>query len=309
MRYIEFGQSKAKVSEIVVGLMRISKMSIDEIEQFVDAALAEGINAFDLANIYGGGKCEELIGDLLVKRPDLRSKMWIQSKCGIRRGEGFGYFDFSKEHILEATDQILTRLKTDHLDSLLLHRPDALMEPEEVAEAFETLKKAGKVIDFGVSNQNPMQMQLMSKNMTMPIAANQLQLSPAFTPSFNDGFNVNMENDAGIVRGSGVFEYCHMNDIVIQSWSSLQYGYFEGTFLGNEKFAKLNAVLERMAEEKGVTPTAIVLAWILRYPAKMQAIIGTTKISRVQDSARACDIELSRKEWYEIYAAAGNQLP
>ncbi|MCF0134920.1 MAG: aldo/keto reductase [Lachnospiraceae bacterium] len=309
MRYIEFGTQKSQVSEIVIGLMRISRMNAAEVEQLVEASLEEGINAFDLANIYGGGHCEELIGQLLQRRPELRNRMWIQSKCGIRHADGYGFFDFSKEHILEATDTILARLKTDHLDSLLLHRPDALMEPEEVAEAFETLKKAGKVLDFGVSNQNAIQMQLMSRDMSMPIAANQLQLSPAFTPSFNDGFNVNMENDAGIVRGSGVFEYCRLQGIVIQSWSSLQYGYFEGTFLGSEKYADLNRVLDRMAEEKNVTPMAIALAWILRYPGKVQAVIGTTKVSRIRDAARTCDFSLSRQEWYEIYAAAGNRLP
>ena len=308
MRYIEFGTQKAKVSEVVAGLMRIPDMTIPELETFVETCLEEGINAFDLANIYGGGKCEEILGDLLVKRPDLRDKMWIQSKCGIHP-DGFTYFDFSKEHILESVDKILKRLKTDHLDSLLLHRPDALMEPEEVAEAFDILQASGKVLDFGVSNQNPIQMQLLAKCVKQPLAANQLQLSAAFTPSLNEGFNVNMEVDAGIVRGAGIFEYCHLNDIVIQAWSSLQYGYFQGVFFGVPKYEALNAVINRIAEEKGVTNTAVALAWILRYPAKMQAVIGTTKPERIRESARACDFTLTRKEWYEIYLAAGNKLP
>lgn len=308
MRYIEFGTQKAKVSEVVAGLMRIPDMTIPELETFVETCLEEGINAFDLANIYGGGKCEEILGDLLVKRPDLRDKMWIQSKCGIHP-DGFTYFDFSKEHILESVDKILKRLKTDHLDSLLLHRPDALMEPEEVAEAFDILQASGKVLDFGVSNQNPIQMQLLGKCVKQPLVANQLQLSAAFTPSLNEGFNVNMEVDAGIVRGAGIFEYCHLNDIVIQAWSSLQYGYFQGVFFGVPKYEALNAVINRIAEEKGVTNTAVALAWILRYPAKMQAVIGTTKPERIRESARACDFTLTRKEWYEIYLAAGNKLP
>ncbi len=308
MRYIEFGTQKAKVSEVVAGMMRIPQMTVPELEVFVETCLEEGINAFDLANIYGGGKCEELVGDLLVKRPDLRDKMWIQSKCGIHT-DGFNYFDFSKEHILESVDQILSRLKTDHLDSLLLHRPDALMEPEEVAEAFDTLQASGKVLDFGVSNENPMQMELLKKCVKQPLAANQLQLSAAFTPSLDEGFNVNMQVDAGIVRGAGIFEYCHLKDIVIQAWSSLQYGYFQGVFFGAPGFEKLNAVIDRIAEEKGVTNTAVALAWILRYPAKMQAVVGTTKPSRIRESARACDITLTRREWYEIYLAAGNKLP
>ena len=308
MRYIEFGTQKVKVSEIVAGLMRIPAMSTAELEVLVETCLEEGINAFDLADIYGGGKCEENIGKLLAVRPDLREKMWIQSKCGICPGE-FTVFDFSKEHILESVDGILSRLGTDHLDSLLLHRPDALMESEEVAEAFDILQESGKVLDFGVSNENPMQMELLKKCVKQPLAANQLQLSAAFTPSINEGFNVNMGIDAGIVRGAGIFEYCHLKDIVIQAWSSLQYGYFQGVFFGVPKYEKLNAVIDRIAGEKGVTNTAVALAWILRYPAKMQAVVGTTKPERIRESARACDFTLTRREWYEIYQAAGNKLP
>lgn len=308
MRYIEFGTQKAKVSEVVAGLMRINQMSVAEVEALVETCLEEGINAFDLANIYGGGKCESLIGELLKKRPDLREKMWIQSKCGIH-SDGFNYFDFSKEHILESVDEILARLQTDHLDSLLLHRPDALMEPEEVAEAFDILQESGKVLDFGVSNQNPSQMALLKKCVKQPLAANQLQLSAAFTPSLDEGFNVNMEIDAGIVRSAGTFEYCRLNDIVIQAWSSLQYGYFQGVFFGVPQYDKLNEKIDQLAADKGVTNTAIALAWILRYPGKTQAVIGTTKPERIRESAKACDITLTRKEWYEIYLAAGNRLP
>ncbi len=308
MRYIEFGTQKAKISEVVAGLMRINQMSVPELEVFVDTCLSEGINAFDLADIYGGGKCEALIGELLLKRPDLRGKMWIQSKCGIHT-DGFNYFDFSKEHILASVDKILMRLQTDHLDSLLLHRPDALMEPEEVAEAFDILESSGKVLDFGVSNENPSQMALLRTCVKQPLAANQLQLSAAFTPALDEGFNVNMEIDAGIVRSAGTFEYCRLHDIVIQAWSSLQYGYFQGVFFGVPKYEKLNAKIDELAEKYGVTNTAVALAWILRYPGKTQAVIGTTKPERIREAARACDFTLTRKEWYEIYLAAGNRLP
>ena len=308
MRYIEFGTQKAKVSEVVAGLMRINQMSPAEVEALVETCLNEGINAFDLANIYGGGKCESPIGEVLKARPDLRDKMWIQSKCGIH-SDGFNYFDFSKEHILESVDEILARLQTDHLDSLLLHRPDALMEPEEVAEAFDILEASGKVLDFGVSNQNPSQMALLKKCVKQPLAANQLQLSAAFTPSLDEGFNVNMEIDAGVVRSAGTFEYCRLNDIVIQAWSSLQYGYFQGVFFGVPQYDRLNAKIDELAAAKGVTNTAIALAWILRYPGRTQAVIGTTKPERIRESAKACDITLTRKEWYEIYLAAGNRLP
>lgn len=308
MRYIKFGERQVEISEVVLGLMRISELTVDQVEELIESALAVGINAFDIADCYGHGECERILGEVLKHRPDLREKMWIQSKCGIRM-EDFTYFDFSKEHILEAVDGVLERLGVDYIDSLLLHRPDALMEPEEIAEAFDILKAQGKVIDFGVSNQNPMMMELIKKDVKQPLVANQLQLSAAFTPSFDAGFHVNMKQDAGIVRDSSIFEYCRLNDVVIQAWSVLQFDYFGGVFLGSEKYPELNRVLERLAEKYQVTPSAIAIAWVLRYPAQMQAVIGTTKSERVAQAAKAADIVLTRKEWYEIYLAAGNDLP
>ena len=308
MRYIKFGERQKEVSEVVLGLMRISEMTVDQVEDLIESALAVGINAFDIADCYGHGKCEQILGEVLKRRPDLREKMWIQSKCGIRMEE-FTYFDFSKEHILEAVDGILERLNVDYIDSLLLHRPDALMEPAEIAEAFDLLKSQGKVIDFGVSNQNPMMMALIQKDVNQPLVANQLQLSAAFTPSFDAGFHVNMKQEAGIVRDSSIFEYCRLHDVVIQAWSVLQFDYFGGVFLGSEKYPELNHVLNRLAEKYHVSPSAVAIAWVLRYPAKMQAVIGTTKKARVAEAAKAAEIQLTRKEWYEIYLAAGHDLP
>lgn len=308
MRYIKFGERQKEVSEVVLGLMRISEMTVDQVEDLIESALAVGINAFDIADCYGYGKCEQILGEVLKRRPDLREKMWIQSKCGIRMEE-FTYFDFSKEHILEAVDGILERLNVDYIDSLLLHRPDALMEPAEIAEAFDLLKSQGKVIDFGVSNQNPMMMALIQKDVNQPLVANQLQLSAAFTPSFDAGFHVNMKQEAGIVRDSSIFEYCRLHDVVIQAWSVLQFDYFGGVFLGSEKYPELNHVLNRLAEKYHVSPSTVAIAWVLRYPAKMQAVIGTTKKARVAEAAKAAEIQLTRKEWYEIYLAAGNDLP
>ena len=308
MRYIKFGERQKEVSEVVLGLMRISEMTVDQVEDLIESALAVGINAFDIADCYGHGKCEQILGEVLKRRPDLREKMWIQSKCGIRMEE-FTYFDFSKEHILEAVDGILERLNVDYIDSLLLHRPDALMEPAEIAEAFDLLEAQGKVIDFGVSNQNPMMMALIQKDVNQPLVANQLQLSAAFTPSFDAGFHVNMKQEAGIVRDSSIFEYCRLHDVVIQAWSVLQFDYFGGVFLGSEKYPELNQVLNRLAEKYHVSPSAVAIAWVLRYPAKMQAVIGTIKKARVAEAAKAAEIQLTRKEWYEIYLAAGNDLP
>ncbi|WP_061910941.1 aldo/keto reductase [Streptococcus cristatus] len=308
MKYLEFGESKREISQIIIGLMRIAQMTPKEVEELVETALSVGINAFDLADIYGGGNCEEILGQVLKNRPDLQAKMWIQSKVGIRIEE-FTYFDFSKDYILEATDGILQRLGVDHLDSLLLHRPDALMEPSEIAEAFDLLKSQGKVLDFGVSNQNPMMMELLKKEVKQPLVANQLQLSAAFSPAFESSFHVNMEGTAANMRDGSIFEYCRLNDVVIQAWSVLQHGYFEGVFVGSDKYPKLNAVLNRLADKYQISPSAVAIAWVLRYPAQMQAIIGTTKTSRIIESAKAADIELTRKEWYEIYLASGKDLP
>lgn len=308
MRYITLGQDDKELSEIVLGMMRIEDKSVKEVEELVETALSVGINAFDLADIYGRGRCEELLGLVLKNRPDLREKMWIQSKCGIRIEE-FTYFDFSKDYIIKSVDGILQRLKIDHLDSLLLHRPDALMESDQVAEAFDLLYKQGKVRNFGVSNQNPMMMELLKKDVKQPLAVNQLQLSAAFTPGFESGFHVNMEDSQAAMRDGSIFEYCKLHDVVIQAWSVLQFGYFRGNFVGNEKFQALNQVLDRLAIKYGVTPSTIAISWILRYPAKMQAVVGTTNPKHLIEASQATNFNLTRKEWYEIYLAAGNNLP
>lgn len=308
MRYITIGQDDKELSEIVLGMMRIEDKSVKEVEELVETALSVGINAFDLADIYGRGRCEELLGLVLKNRPDLREEMWIQSKCGIRIEE-FTYFDFSKDYIIKSVDGILQRLKIDHLDSLLLHRPDALMESDQVAEAFDLLYKQGKVRNFGVSNQNPMMMELLKKDVKQPLAVNQLQLSAAFTPGFESGFHVNMEDSQAAMRDGSIFEYCKLHDVVIQAWSVLQFGYFKGNFVGNEKFQALNQVLDRLAIKYGVTPSTIAISWILRYPAKMQAVVGTTNPKHLREVSQAGNFSLTRKEWYEIYLAAGNNLP
>lgn len=308
MRYITLGQDDKELSEIVLGMMRIKDKSVKEVEELVETALSVGINAFDLADIYGRGRCEELLGLVLKNRPDLREKMWIQSKCGIRIEE-FTYFDFSKDCIIKSVDGILQRLKINHLDSLLLHRPDALMESDQVAEAFDLLYKQGKVRNFGVSNQNPMMMELLKKDVKQPLAVNQLQLSAAFTPGFESGFHVNMEDSQAAMRDGSIFEYCKLHDVVIQAWSVLQFGYFKGNFVGNEKFQQLNQVLNRLALKYSVSPSAIAIAWVLRYPAKMQAVVGTTNPKHLIEASQATNFSLTRKEWYEIYLAAGNDLP
>jgi predicted oxidoreductase len=265
----------------------------------------EGINFFDHADVYTDGKCEEQFSEALNMNPDLREKMILQTKVGIRDG----YFDFSKEHILAAVDGSLKRLRTEYLDVLLLHRPDALVEPEEVAEAFTILEDSGKVKYFGVSNQNPMQIELLTKFVKQRIYFNQLRLSITNTGMIDAGINVNMQIDQSINRDGGILDYCRLKDIIIQPWSPFQYGFFEGVFLDNPKFPELNQTINSVAEEKGVTNTAIAIAWLLRHPAHMQPILGTTNPQRVKDACKASGITLTRQEWYRIYLAAGNELP
>lgn len=305
MKILNIPNSTLQVSAVALGCMRIAKLPTAEAATLLNTALDAGINFFDHADIYGGGKSEEKFAEALGMNPAVREQLIIQSKCGIRQG----FFDFSKEHILAAVDGSLQRLQTDYLDVLLLHRPDALVEPEEVAEAFTTLEASGKVRYFGVSNQNPMQIELLQKFVKQKLLFNQLQLSITNTGMIDAGLNVNMEIDASVNRDGSILDYCRLHEITIQPWSPFQYGFFEGVFLDNPKFPELNKAIDALAAEKGVTNTTIAVAWLLRHPARMQPIIGTTNPERVKQSSQAADLTLSRQEWYAIYRAAGNKLP
>ena len=305
MKYIKVPNTDMNASEISLGCMRISDMTNQEVSTLIHTALDEGINFVDHADVYGGGKSEEKFSEALDMNASLREKMILQTKCGIRKGS----FDFSKDHILEAVDGSLKRLRTEYIDVLLLHRPDALVEPEEVAEAFTILETKGKVKYFGVSNQNPMQIELLCKFVKQKVHFNQLQLSITNTGMIDAGITVNMQIDRSINRDGGILDYCRLKEIIIQPWSPFQYGFFEGVFLDNPKFPELNAKINALAADKNVTNSAIAIAWLLRHPAHMQPIIGTTNPQRVMDSCQASGVALTREEWYQIYLAAGNILP
>lgn len=303
MKKVKVG-SDITASAIVMGCWRYGEIDVETAKKLTQTAVECGIDFFDTADIYAGGKAEELLGEA-VKQLGIRDEIMLQTKCGIRPG----MFDFSKKHIISSVDNSLKRLKTDYIDVLLLHRPDTLVEPEEVAEAFDELKASGKVRHFGVSNQNPFQMELLKTALNVDIVADQLQFSLTNSSMIDAGLNVNMEHDPALMRDGGVLEYCRIKGITIQAWSPLQYGVFKGTFLDNELFPELNKTLDNMALEKGVSKAAIAFAWILRHPAKMQVIAGTTKPERLREICRASDVELSRAEWYELYTSAGNWLP
>lgn len=305
MKQQSLGTSNLNVSNISLGCMRINHLSVSDAQQVIQHAKEAGINFFDHADMYGGGDSERIFAEALQLESIQREDIYLQSKTGIRDG----YFDFSKEHILDSVDGSLQRLQTDYLDVLLLHRPDSLMEPEEVAEAFSTLKQSGKVRHFGVSNQHPGQIELLKKYVDQELIVNQLQFGLKHTEMIDRGFQVNMNWDGSFDREGDVLEYSRLHDMTIQAWSPFQFGHFEGVFVNHPDFPELNKKLEEIAEEKHVTKSAIAIAWILRHPAYIQAIIGSMNPTRITEIAKASHVQLSRVEWYELYQAAGNQLP
>lgn len=305
MKKILLGSSNLEVSNIALGCMRIDALSTQEAANIIQTALDVGVNFFDHADIYGGGRSEEIFAEVLKQNGTKREDIILQSKVGIRKGS----FDFSKDHILTAVDGILQRLKTDYLDALLLHRPDALVEPEEVAEAFTILENSGKVRHFGVSNHNPLQIELLKKYVEQDLIANQLQFSIMHTGMIDAGLNVNMQHDPAVVKDGSILDYSRLNDMTIQAWSPFMFGFFEGVFIDHEKFPELNQKLQEIANRYEVDKSAIAIAWILRHPAQIQAIVGTMNPERLKNIARASHIVLTREEWYEIYLAAGNKLP
>jgi len=306
MKRLKIG-GKLEASAVSMGCMRISGMEKSALVKLVQTAMDGGIDFFDHADIYGGGGSEEAFAAAVKEADIARDKMLLQTKCGIKRG----LFDFSKAHIIESMDKSLSRLGTDYIDVFLLHRPDTLMEPEEVAEAFAILHKAGKARYFGVSNHNAAQIRLLNKYLgdDQKIVVNQLQFSPAHTVMIDNGLNVNMTNKASEDHDGSILEFCRLEDITIQAWSPFLYGQFEGVFLGSDKYPELNKAINELAAEKGVSAEAIVVAWILRHPAKIQAIPGTTNADRLKGICEACSFEMSREEWYKIYLSAGNILP
>lgn len=306
MKMIELGVSGLTVPSLAVGCMRINGLCEKDAETFVGTAIDNGAFFFDHADIYGSGECETLFAKAIHMNNTVREKIILQSKCGIRPGVAF---DFSKQHILSSVEGILKRLKTDYLDVLLLHRPDALVEPEEVAEAFDVLEQSGKVRHFGVSNQNPMQMELLKKYIKQPIVANQLQLSITNANMVAQGMHVNMVDDCAINRDGSVLDYCRLKDITIQPWSPFQYGFFEGVFLDNPAFPELNRVINQLSKQHNVSNVAVAIAWLTRHPAKMQPVTGTMNLSRLKDCIAGTEIVLSRDEWYAVHMAAGYTLP
>lgn len=305
MKYFETKEGLV-LPKVVMGCMRISEMEYDSLEDLVMTAVERGVNHFDHADFYGNFQSEVRFGEVLAKNPSLREKIVLQSKCGIRTT---GYYDSSYEHIVDCVNNSLKKMNTEYLDCLLIHRPDVLADVNEMARAFEELKAAGKVRWFGVSNHNPIQIEVLQQAVKDRLVFNQMQMSIMHTPMIDQGINVNTYFDGSVDRDNGTLEYCKLKDLVLQTWSPFQYGFFEGVFLDNPKFPKLNQVMDQLAEKYGVSKTTLAVAWLLRLPMKIQVISGTTRKSRMEEVAAGADVQMERADWYAIYKAAGNRLP
>lgn len=292
-------------SAIALGCMRLARIPQAQADALLDCALECGINYFDHADVYGGGGgSERSFGDYLKRHPNAREKMIVQTKVGVRSRQ----YDLSGDYILSAVDASLGRLGVDYIDTLLLHHPDTLVEPEEVAEAFEKLHQSGKVRYFGVSNHTPYQIELLKRAVRQPLIANQLQFSLTEAGMVTAGMNVNMKNTDSVMHDGGLLDYSRLSNMTIQTWSPFQ-SITNGVFIDNEAFPELNAKLAEIGERYNVSKTAIATAWILRHPAHMQVIAGTTKPERLADICTGADVTITRKEWYELYLAAGHSLP
>lgn len=309
MKTINVVNGPANASAIILGCMRMPALSVDQAEKMIQTAVELGVNFFDNATCYGeDGEAEKRFGDAFKQSGLKREDVIIQSKCGLRfeRNE----FDWTKENILTSVDESLSRMKLDYLDALLLHRPDLIFEPEQVAEAFDILAKNGKVRYFGVSNVPPMELELLKRYVKQPLVFNQLQFSLEQSQLIDQPLYMNnLTTERSVDRDNGTVDYCRLNDITIQAWSPLQHGFFKGCFVDSPEFPELNKVLAELGDKYGVSKTAIAIAWILRHPAKMQAIAGTMNPVHLKEICDATKVELTHNEWYKLYLSSGKKLP
>ena len=292
-------------NKLALGCMRLSKLTIEEAEKLILFAVDNGVDFFDHADIYGSRCCEEIFGKVLRRNPGLREKIVIQSKCGICKG----YYDLSKEHIINQVEQSIQLLNCGYLDILLLHRPDALVDYNEVNEAFNYLYDNGLVKSFGVSNMNVMQIELYNKYLTHKITHNQVQFSVVHSHLISEGLFVNMSEIESPSRSGGLIEYAMLKDINLQAWSPLMASWEDGTFIDNPKYEDVNKKLEELANKYSVSKNAIAIAFILRHPANIIPVVGTTSIIHLEEMLKAKDITLTKEEWYSLYLSGGHILP
>lgn len=317
MQTVKIGNTNWQTSNVALGIMRMGTLPVKKATIALQAAYEAGINFIDSADIYGNdpqlgrGSSEIHFGQAFKQSGLQRTDFYIQSKGGLYANaeNKITRYDSSKEHLIKAVDGILQRMGIEYLDSFLIHRPDPLMDPEDIAEAFDQLQAAGKVRHFGVSNFNPQQIALLQSALSQRLLIDQVQFGIAHTGMIDFGLHTNMTDTKSINHDGGIIEYARRKKMTLQTWSPFQYGTFAGTFINNPQFTKLNDCLGGLAKKYHVSKNAIAVAWILRHPARMQVLLGTMNPKHILDSAAGSDVTLTKQEWYDIYFAAGNDLP
>ena len=289
---------------------------IDQAAAVIDAAQGIGIGLFDHADIYRNGKSEAVFGEVLARSQGLREKITLQTKCGIRLGErGLQtHYDLSREAILERVNESLKRLQTDYVDVLLLHRPDPLMDPREVADAVGQLMAEGKVRQLGVSNMSAAQIAFLQDALETPIVANQLEMSLLRSDWLEGTVLVNHPADAGYSFPHGTLEYCMSKGIELQAYGSLAQGRYTGARSGDLSPAEsaTATMLEDLAGVHGTTPESVLLAWLMKHPARISPVVGTTNPARISACADAAAVagKMTRAQWYGLWTTArGSNLP
>ncbi len=301
MQRIKISKEDPEFSRIALGFWRLNdwKMSKAELLAFIEKSLEMGFTTFDHADIYGSYTCEAMFGEALKQRPTLRHKMEIVSKCGIRvisnnRPENnFHSYDTSREHIIRSAENSLKNLHTDHLDVLLIHRPDPLMDANEVAEAFRHLRISGKVSHFGVSNFTPFQFDLLQSRLDFPLVTNQVEISLLQMETLNDG----------------ILDQCQQRRISPMAWSPFGGGrIFTGI---SEQEERLRNELQKIGEQLGgAAIDQVALAWLLKHPSRIIPVLGTGNLNRIRGAAGALGLELSRDHWFRLWtASAGQEIP
>lgn len=312
MKTIPLGSTTVAIPAVALGVMRMAEKSREEAARIVSTAIDSGMTFFDTADCYSAGESSRRLGQALEDLSVERDSVMIQTKFGIFRdpaSHSITRYDFSRRHLVAALDDELRNLRTDHVDLVLLHRPDTLVDLDDLAAAFDDIAQAGKARWFGVSNVSPMQIKLLQGAVPQRLQVNQLQFGLGHTGMIRQEFHVNMEDGASVDHDGGLLSYCRLHHLTIQAWSPFQYGFFEGVFLGSPKFPALNARLEVLAQKYGVDPSAIAVAWILRHPAGMQVLLGSMTPDRLMRMVAGAEIRLEAQEWYDLYIAAGNDLP
>ena len=296
-------------SRIIQGLMRTENKSENDIYEIIKYDLDHGIYFFDTADIYERGVSEIKIGHVLKGHPELREKMFIQTKGSIRFCESTGYYDSSYEYIKKAVNDSLERLGLDYVDSYLLHRPDIFLDAKEVALAFNELYEEGKVKHFGVSNYPKEIIEYLKTEVKQEIEFNQVQLGVGNTLLLDEVFNFNTGFPGGVQKTSGTYFYLKQHNIQIQAWSPYIVNFFEGSLFDENKFPEMNKELNRLAEKYHTSKCAIATAFILNLNKDITVVTGSMDIRHIQESLDGEDIILSKEDWYTLYHACGHTLP